>query len=189
MNALVREPKTDRLVSPSEFRHAMRSLAGGVSVITVGRDSDITGMTVTSLSSFSVDPPTVIVSVNRQSSSWPLLHCDRAFGVNILAAGQGEIAERFSGKGGLKGAARFGALARRTLLTGVPLLPGTLAAIDCDVEQVIERHSHAIVVGRVVAFERGGGNGALAYWDGQYIDIGGEAVEGQVPTAWALRGV
>jgi flavin reductase (DIM6/NTAB) family NADH-FMN oxidoreductase RutF len=104
----------------------MRVLAGGVSVITVGRGKDITGMTVTSVSSLSVDPPTLIVSVNRESSSWPLLQRYGAFGVNILSADQLDVAERFSGKGGLKGADRFVGAQWVTRATGVPLLAGAL---------------------------------------------------------------
>jgi hypothetical protein len=69
MNSAVRTIKTDRDVSSGEFRNAMRHLAGGVSVITVGQAKDITGMTVTSVLSLSVDPPTLIVSINRESSS------------------------------------------------------------------------------------------------------------------------
>ena len=78
----------------------MRRLTGGVSVITAGRGKDITGMTVTSVSSLSVDPPALIVSVNRAASSWPLLRRYGVFGVNILTADQLDIAERFSGKDG-----------------------------------------------------------------------------------------
>ena len=73
MNSAVRNISIDREVSPVDFSGAMRHLAGGVSVITVGRGKDITGMTVTSVSSFSVDPPTLVVSINREASSWPLL--------------------------------------------------------------------------------------------------------------------
>lgn len=65
MNSAVRTIKIDREVSSGDFRSAMRHLAGGVSVITAGRGKDITGMTVTSVSSLSVDPPTLIVSINR----------------------------------------------------------------------------------------------------------------------------
>src|ERR1700719_1825856 len=103
MNSAVRTLKIDRDASSGDFRSAMRHLPGGVSVITVGRGKDITGMTVTSVSSLSVDPPTLIVSINRESSSWPLLQRDGVFGVNILTSDQVEIAERFTGKGGLKG--------------------------------------------------------------------------------------
>jgi flavin reductase (DIM6/NTAB) family NADH-FMN oxidoreductase RutF len=171
MNSVVRNITGDREVTSSEFRGAMRVLAGGVSIISVGRGKDISGMTVTSVSSLSVDPPTLIVSVNRQSSSWPLLQRYGAFGVNILSAEQLDVAERFSGKDGLKGAARFAGAQWVTRATGVPLLTGALAAIDCEVEEVIERHSHAIVIGRVRDVITTVPHTALTYWDGQYVAI------------------
>ncbi|MEH2473579.1 flavin reductase (DIM6/NTAB) family NADH-FMN oxidoreductase RutF [Nitrobacteraceae bacterium AZCC 2161] len=171
MNSVVRNIKIERDVPSADFRGAMRALAGGVSVITVGRGKEISGMTVTSVSSLSVDPPTLIVSVNRQSSSWPLLQRYAAFGVNILTADQLDIAERFSGKDGLKGAERFAGAQWITRATGVPLLVGGLAAIDCDVEEIIERHSHAIVIGRVRDVITAAPRTALTYWDGQYVAI------------------
>jgi flavin reductase (DIM6/NTAB) family NADH-FMN oxidoreductase RutF len=163
--------KIDHEVSSGEFRNAMRHLAGGVSVITAGRGRDISGMTVTSVSSLSVDPPTLIVSINRESSSWPLLRRYGYFGVNILTADQVDIAERFAGKDGLKGAARFAGAQWITRASGVPLLGGALAAIDCEVEDVVERHSHAIVIGRVLEMQLASRTAALAYWQGQYVAI------------------
>ncbi|QUS42156.1 flavin reductase [Tardiphaga alba] len=192
MNSIVRNLTVVSDVPSIAFRSAMRSLAGGVSVITVGRGKDITGMTVTSVSSLSVDPPTLIVSVNRQSSSWPLLQRYGAFGVNILSADQLDIAERFSGKDGLKGAARFSGAQWLTRATGVPLLAGALAAIDCEVEEVIERHSHAIVIGRVREVVNAVPHTALTYWDGQYVAIDQnedniKLAEVSLPTPRALR--
>jgi flavin reductase (DIM6/NTAB) family NADH-FMN oxidoreductase RutF len=171
MNSAVRDIRIDREVSSSDFRGAMRHLAGGVSVITVGRGKDITGMTVTSVSSLSVDPPTLIVSINRESSSWPLLKRHSAFGVNILASDQLDVAERFTGKGGLKGADRFAGARWVSGVSGVPLLVGALSAIDCEAEDIIERHSHAIVVGRVKEIRNSQRTAALAYWQGQYVAI------------------
>src|SRR6185369_16186002 len=107
MNSVVRAVSIETDVTSSDFRNAMRQLTGGVSVITAGRGRDVSGMTVTSVSSLSVDPPSLIVSINRTASSWPLIQRHGAFGVNILTADQVEIAERFAGKGGLKGAERF----------------------------------------------------------------------------------
>jgi flavin reductase (DIM6/NTAB) family NADH-FMN oxidoreductase RutF len=171
MNSAVRNIKIDREVSSDDFRGAMRHLAGGVSVITVGRGKDITGMTVTSVSSLSVDPPTLIVSINRDSSSWPLLRRHGFFGVSILTADQIDVADRFTGKGGLKGAARFAGAQWFTRASGVPLLVGALAAIDCEVEDIVERHSHAIVIGRVLDIQASTRTAALAYWQGQYVAI------------------
>lgn len=182
-------------VSPSaEFRGAMRQLAGGVSIITVGRDKDISGMTVTSVSSLSIEPPTLIVSVNRGSSSWPLLRRHGAFGVNLLNADQLEIAERFAGKGGIRGADRFAGAKWRAGLSGVPLLEGALAAIECEVEDVFERHSHAIVIGRVLEVRTSKPASALVYWQDQYVAVDRDEdarklAEVSLPAARALRKV
>ena len=171
MNSAVRHLTLAPDISSEEFRGAMRHLTGGVSVITVGSGKDITGMTVTSVSSLSVEPPTLIVSINRESSSWPILKRQGFFGVNILAAGQLDVAERFTGKGGLKGADRFAGAQWTTRISGVPLLVGALAAIDCEVEEIVERHSHAIVIGRVLDIQKSGHTAALAYWQGRYVAV------------------
>jgi flavin reductase (DIM6/NTAB) family NADH-FMN oxidoreductase RutF len=171
MNSVVRAIKIDRDVSSADFRGAMRHLAGGVSVITVGRGWNITGMTVTSVSSLSVDPPSLIVSINRSSSSWPLLKQYGFFGVNILNADQLDIAERFTGMDGLTGADRFAGAEWTTRASGVPLLVGALAALDCEVEDIVERHSHAIVIGRARDMKLSSRTAALAYWQGQYVAI------------------
>ena len=171
MNSAVRHIRIDRDVSPDDFRGAMRHLAGGVSVITAGRGKEITGMTVTSVSSLSVDPPTLIVSINREASSWPLIKRLGVFGVNILTADQLDVAERFTGKGGLKGADRFAGAQWITGVSGVPLFVDALAAIECEAEDIVERHSHAIVIGRVLGIQLSSRTAALAYWQGQYVAI------------------
>ena len=171
MNSVVRDIAIEREISPADFRGAMRQLTGGVSVITAGRGKDISGMTVTSVSSLSVEPATLIVSINREASSWPLVKRYGFFGVNILTSDQLDIAERFTGKGGLKGAERFAGAEWTTRASGVPLLAGALAAIDCEVEDMIERHSHAIVIGRVLDLQLSTRTAALAYWQGQYIAV------------------
>ncbi|WP_448044209.1 flavin reductase family protein [Bradyrhizobium liaoningense] len=169
MNAILRPVAT--AASTADFRVAMRHLTGGVSVITAGRGREITGMTVSSVTSLSVDPPALIVSINREASSFPLIKRSCAFGVNILNADQLEIAERFAGKGGLKGAERFAGAEWITGVSGVPLLVGALAALDCEVEEIIERHSHGIVVGRVQEIRNSARSAALAYWHGQYAAV------------------
>ena len=75
----------------------------------------------------------------------------------------------FSGKGGLKGAERFAGAQWITRRSGVPLLVGAPAAIDCAVEETLERHSHAIVIGRVLDVHASGKTAALAYWQGRYV--------------------
>jgi flavin reductase (DIM6/NTAB) family NADH-FMN oxidoreductase RutF len=171
MNVVPRDLMTETVVSSADFRGAMRHLTGGVSVITAGRGKDITGMTVTSVASLSVDPPTLLVSINRDASSFPLIRRYGAFGVNILAADQLDVAERFAGKGGLKGADRFAGAQWITAVSGVPLLVGALSAVDCEVEEIVERYSHGIVIGRVRNVRNSTRNAALAYWHGQYVAV------------------
>ena len=171
MNVVPRDLMTEIPVSTADFRGAMRHLTGGVSVITAGQGKDITGMTVTSVTSLSVDPPTLLVSINRDASSFPLIRRHGAFGVNVLAADQLDVAERFAGKGGVKGADRFAGSQWVTAVSGVPLLVGALASIDCEVEDIIERHSHGIVIGRVTNITNSARNAALAYWHGQYVAV------------------
>jgi flavin reductase (DIM6/NTAB) family NADH-FMN oxidoreductase RutF len=171
MNLVVRSVSIDPEASSGDFRNAMRQLTGGVSVITAGKGRDISGMTVTSVSSLSVDPPALIVGINREASSWPLVRRYGFFGVNILTSDQIDIAERFTGRGGLKGADRFAGARWMTRASGVPLLVGALAAIDCEVEDIVERHSHAIVIGRVLDVAVSARTAALAYWQGRYVAI------------------
>jgi flavin reductase (DIM6/NTAB) family NADH-FMN oxidoreductase RutF len=194
MNSVVRNIDIDSGVTSGDFRRAMRHLTGGVSVVTAGRGKDITGMTVTSVSSLSVDPPTLIVSINRESSSWPLLKRYGFFGVNILTSDQIDVAERFTGKGGLKGADRFAGAQWTTRISGAPLLVGALSAIDCEAEDIIERHSHAVVVGRVLDIRTSGRTAALAYWQGQYVEIDQDEdaiklAEVSLPRPHSLRGL
>jgi len=171
MNSIVRSVSIETEVTASDFRNAMRQLTGGVSVITAGKGRDISGMTVTSVSSLSVEPASLIVSLNRESSSWPLVKRYGFFGVNILTSDQLDIAERFTGKGGLKGVDRFAGARWLTRASGVPLLADALAAIDCEVEDIVERHSHAIIIGRVLDVTVSPRTAALAYWQGQYVAI------------------
>jgi flavin reductase (DIM6/NTAB) family NADH-FMN oxidoreductase RutF len=158
----------ERDVSSSEFRQVMRRLVGGVSLVTVGQGHEITGMTVTSIASLSAEPPSLVVIVNRSASSWPLLKRNRFFGVSILHPGQVELAERFAGRRGVAGADRFADAEWITRVSGTPLLATALAAIECEIEDIVERHSHAIVIGRPIDLILSQPTAALAYWHGQY---------------------
>jgi flavin reductase (DIM6/NTAB) family NADH-FMN oxidoreductase RutF len=148
-------------------KRALRALAGGVSVITAGRGDDRTGATVTSATGLSMDPPTMIVNINKASSTWLAIQRHGHFCVNILGDGQEPIANRFAGIGGVKGVARYEGAEWTTLVSGAPVLAHALAAVDCEVEEVIERHSHAIILGRALAVLNGDGE-SLVYHNGGY---------------------
>lgn len=148
-------------------KRALRTLAGGVSIVTAGTGEDRTGATVTSATGLSMDPPTMIVNINKGSSTWPAIQRHGHFCVNILADGQQAIANRFAGIGGIKGTARYEGAEWTTLVSGAPVLVNALSAIDCEVEEIIERHSHAIILGRAVAVLSSDGE-SLIYQNGGY---------------------
>ena len=146
---------------------AMRRIAGTVSVITAGEGEYRNGLTVTSAVSLSVEPPTMIICVNRGASAWPVLERYRHFCVNVLAAHHKEVADRFAGRGGAKGTVRYEGARWERLATGASGLADAVANIDCAIEDIVERHSHAIVVGAVKALRINGGT-PLVYGEGRY---------------------
>ena len=85
---------------------------------------------------------------------------------------QRAVAERFAGRDGLRGPHRYAEAAWAPLATGALALEGALAAIDCELEEAFERHSHALVLGRVSAITLGTG-AALLYGDGRYGTFAG----------------
>lgn len=158
---------------PDLFRSAMRNLAGGVSVISAGRGEGRSGLTATSVSSLSLDPPSLLVCIRRASPTLAAITKHRAFGVNVLSSDHRDLAERFAGQGGIWGAARYADGDWLTLATGAPLLADALAAVDCTLEKLIDWHSHAIVIGRARAVRLSGGPGPLVYWRGGYEEVSG----------------
>lgn len=89
------------------FKNAMRHLASAVSVVTTGRGEQRTGFTASSVTSLSMEPPTLLVCLNRQSSAAPVLLEHGAFCINVLAKDQVDLADAFAGRDGRRGAARY----------------------------------------------------------------------------------
>jgi flavin reductase (DIM6/NTAB) family NADH-FMN oxidoreductase RutF len=154
------------------FRYAMRQFASSVCVVTWRSGDDRTGLTATSVASLSADPPTLLVCVNRASPSYRAVQSLGAFAVNVLAADQREIADRFVGASGLTGADRFRDERWLVLPSGASYLADSAAVFDCEVDERIERHTHAIVIGRVRRLLVGDGSGALVRWRGAYDQVG-----------------
>lgn len=161
----------EALISDTEFRLSMRHLAGAVSVITVGDGQDRTGFTATSVSSFSAERPSIIVSVNRASSSWPALQRHGCFCVNVLAADQQHVAQSFAGIDGRKGAERYDGARWYRLRTGAAALENALTVLDCELETAFHHHSHAILIGHIRAIEIRQDIGPLLYWQGGYHEL------------------
>jgi Conserved protein/domain typically associated with flavoprotein oxygenases, DIM6/NTAB family len=164
-------PAPETGVEVDQFKLSMRHLAGAVSVITVGEGDERTGFTATSVSSFSVEPPSILVSLNRSSSTWPVLQRYGSFAVNILADGQEHVADRFAGRGGAKGVQRYEGAEWNRLASGASALADALVVLECDLEEAIDRHSHAILIGRVRSVILRQDADPLVYWHGRYRQI------------------
>ncbi|MGD9861952.1 MAG: flavin reductase family protein [Pseudodonghicola sp.] len=153
------------------FTGAMRALVGNCSVLTVGEGDDRTGLVVTSAISLSAEPPLLLACVNRASSSWPMFERYGRFGWSSLGARHRPVAERFSGFGGVKGPDRYAGADWVTAVTGARLLADAPAAFDCEVEEMIDRATHSIVIGRVRALRCTPDQGALIYWNGSFRSL------------------
>lgn len=155
----------------ADFRRAMRAFVGNCSVLTVGRGAERTGIVVTSATSLAADPPMVLACVNRASSAHALFARFGAFGLNSLGAQHQTVAERFSGMTGVTGPERYAGAEWVTMESGAMLLANAPAAFDCEVDEMIDRATHSIVIGRVRAIRTTEGAGALAYWNGTYLPM------------------
>lgn len=153
---------------PDAYKSAMRGLVGACSLITVGQGEAANGLVVTTGISLSAEPPMILACINRASSCWPLLGLKGVFGWQALGANHQPVAERFSGKGGRQGPARYVGAEWVTMSSGVRLLADAPLAFDCTVDDMIERGTHSILIGRVMQIRTQANSSALLYWDGQY---------------------
>ena len=134
-------------VTSAEFRRACGRFATGVAIATVldGRGTPH-GLTVSSFTSASLDPPMILICLGHRVSAIDAFRASPHFGINVLAGDQRDLAERFA----RKTQDRFDGLNWRRGNTGVPLLPGVLAAIECAVRQRIAAGDHDVFVGEMV---------------------------------------
>jgi flavin reductase (DIM6/NTAB) family NADH-FMN oxidoreductase RutF len=150
------------IVDAARFRRALGRHAAGVVVVT---GPGPVGMTATSLTSVSLDPPLVSFCVNRESATWPDLREAPYFAVNVLGSGQAALAARFAGRG----IDRFAAPTRwRSGPYDVPILAGVTAHLVCEPYDTIALGDHWLVVGLVVGSELGDSGEPLLYHHGRY---------------------
>ena len=141
-------------VTSAEFRRACGRFSTGVAIASV-LDAQGTphGLTVSSFTSASLEPPLVLICLGHRVSVIDAFRASAHFGINVLAEGQRDLAERFS----RKGQDRFDGLNWRRGKTGVPILAGVLAAIECAVRQRFTAGDHDVFVGEMVAARETGG--------------------------------
>ena len=135
-------------IDSDSFKVAMRRLAGHVCLITTaGPGGTRAGMTATAVCSVSAEPPTLLICVNRQSTSHAAISANRVFAVNVLALEDRPLADRFAT--GLPSEEKFAEGVWTTQATGAPMLEGALAAFDCRIAQAVDVGTHGILFGAI----------------------------------------
>ena len=150
-------------VDASAFRGALAQWASGVTIVTAATADGPVGLTASSFSSLSLDPPLVLVCIDQRGGSHDPLTGADGFAVHLLDASQEQLSNHFA-----RGAAdKFDKTDWRTGRFNAPLLPLGLARIVCQRETLVEGGDHTILVGRVVEVETAQGR-PLLYWAGGY---------------------
>ena len=160
-------------VSPEELRSVLRQWASGVTVVTSGLDGALHGMTVSSFSSVSLEPPLISVNIERRTRTFSLMTEAGAFAVSILANDQQDLAQHFGG-GIPDNEERLKGLSYQLGPLGSPLLEGCLASMECRVQGALPAGTHSVFVGEVTSWNIQHGKLPLVYWQRDYQDLEGE---------------
>jgi 4-nitrophenol 2-monooxygenase / 4-nitrocatechol 4-monooxygenase, reductase component len=146
------------------FRDVIGHFASGVTVVTARHDGIDYGMTASAVSSLSLEPPMLLVCVNKATVTRRAISGSGAFGVNILHEDQGEVAERFAGP---HAAGKFEGVEHTRGRFGSPLLEETLARLECRVSEEVTGGTHSVFMGE--AYEAEARSGApLTYFRGSF---------------------
>lgn len=152
------------------FRNALGSFATGITVVTaIAPDGTPLGLTVSSFNSVSLEPPLVLWSLTANSLCLPAFEQASHFAVNVLAADQEDLSNRFASRADDK----YTGLAWSAGLGGAPLLPGTCASFECA---NLARHpggDHLIFIGQVERFNHDPAREPLVFQGGRYRRLAG----------------
>ena len=138
----------------------------GVTVVTTTGPSGPTGLTVSSFTSISLEPPLVLISIAKGSVIHDLFRGAKVYAVNFLADDQKSVSDRFAGR--TKVVDRFEGLGFVRGITGSPIIDGARVAIECRAWQVYEGGDHSILVGEVVSAKTYNTKRPLVYYSQQY---------------------
>lgn len=132
------------------FRRALGHFSTGVTIITAAANGTLAGITANSFSSVSLDPPLILWSVKKSSTSWPVFEQTRSFAVNVLAADQAALAAKFA----RSGTDKFEGVEWLLGAGGAPVIAGVTAEFECERRFEHDGGDHIIVVGEVMRFAR-----------------------------------
>jgi flavin reductase (DIM6/NTAB) family NADH-FMN oxidoreductase RutF len=148
-----------------EFRDALGMFATGVTIVTArAANGRLVGLTANSFNSVSLDPPLVLWSLARSAASMAALSTGSHYAINILAADQKDLAERFA----TKDVDRWADVAFTEGLGGAPVLAGAAASFECFNRSRYDEGDHVIFVGEVERCEHRAGASPLLFHGGRF---------------------
>ena len=154
-------------IDPNEYRRVLGHFPTGVTVVTGADDNGPAGMAIGSFASVSLDPPLVMFCPGNTSASWLRIKETGSFCVNVLGADQKDTCGVFASKADDK----FEGIDWTTETTGSPVIPGSVAVIDCKIHSVLDGGDHDIVVGLVTSMstaDDAAERGPLLFFQGGY---------------------
>ncbi len=163
---VVAQTKPDHELA-DHFRSAMRRLSAGVAVVCCADARGPVGLTATSVTSLSMDPPSLLVCINRTASLRNSLAINKPFSINLLGRQHAEISNAFGGAA--RGEDKFNFGDWETGISGVPILRDAIARVESVVDLEVEYGSHTIIVGRVTQCVAALTGDPLIYADGKYM--------------------
>ena len=153
-----------RPVDPGRFRSVMGNFATGVTVITASGPSGPVGMTANAVASLSLEPLLLLVAFDNTARTLSVVRDTGRFGVNVLAAGQEDLARLFASKEPED--AKFAGVPH-TVHDGLPVIEGGIAWVGCRLERLVDGGDHTIGIGAVESAESGEGS-PLLWFRGVY---------------------
>ena len=138
-------PGVSATLDAQRLRRLMASWATGVAVVTSRDDSGHRGATTNALTSLSLDPLLVLVALDHASNTLDAIRNSGRFCINVLAAGQDELARRFATKA--SGEEKLAGVPHE-LVDGVPVLRGAVAWLACELDRELVGGDHTILIGR-----------------------------------------
>ena len=137
-------------VDTRAFRRALGNFATGVTVVTAADASGRkVGVTANSFNSVSLDPPLILWSIDKRSTSHAVFEAATHFAVNVLAADQIDLSNNFA----RPREDRFAEIEYQTGAGGAPVLADCSARFECEKYQQVDGGDHWIMIGKVVAFD------------------------------------
>jgi 3-hydroxy-9,10-secoandrosta-1,3,5(10)-triene-9,17-dione monooxygenase reductase component len=153
-----------RPVDPGHFRSVMGNFATGVTVVTATGPAGPVGMTANAVASLSLEPLLLLVAFDNTARTLQVVRDTGRFGVNVLAAGQADLARLFASKAPED--AKFAGVPHQ-VHDGLPVIDGTIAWVGCRLERLVPGGDHTIGLGAVESAEAGEG-APLMWFRGEY---------------------